>query len=145
MKKCLMLFTMASLLSSPTWGSVREAAFATSADPTRAESSMFIGLNYGVALDRKTNARKARASFMVARMVKTPNAQFRVGEGLALATGGEGRPAFLVGGQEIGRKDGKATLSTAGTLGIVVVGVLAVGAVAAYYALRDPCDHKDCE
>jgi hypothetical protein len=90
-------------------------------------------------------AREARASFKVARMVKTADAQFRVGDGLALAAARDGGPAFLVGGQEIGRKDGKANLGTTGKVGIVVVAVLAVGAVAAYYALRDPCDHKECE
>ena len=145
MKKLLTLSTMAGLLASPAWGSVREAAFATSADPKRAESSMFIGLNYGVALDRKTDARAARASFKVARMVRTSDARFRIGEGLELVAARDGGPAFLVGGREIGGKGDKANLSTGGTIAVVTVAVLAVGAVAAYYALRDPCDHKECE
>ena len=145
MKNWLTMLTMTSLLASPAWAGVRDAAFGSSADPRPTETSMFVGVNYGVAFDRKASAPKARASFKVARMVKSPNAQFRVGEGLALAAGGDGRPAFLVGGQKIGTKEGKANLGTGGTVAIVVVGVLAVGAVAAYYALRDPCDHKECE
>jgi hypothetical protein len=145
MKKWLTMFTTACLLASPAWAGVRDAAFATSADPTRAESSMFIGLNYGVAFDRKARARHVRASFKVARMVKTSDAQFRVGEGLALTAAKDGVPTFHVGGQDIGSKAGKANLNTGGTVAIAVVAVLAVGAVAAYYALRDPCDHRECE
>lgn len=78
-------------------------------------------------------------------MVKTPDAQFRLGEGLGLAAGANGKPALLTGDREIAIKNRKANLSHAGTIAIVVIGVLAVGAVAAYYALRDPCDYKDCE
>ena len=77
-------------------------------------------------------------------MVRTPTAQFRIGEGLGLSPSVNGRGLFLIGGQPIDPKD-KAKLGTAGTVGVVVVGVLAVAAVAAYYALRDPCDHKECE
>ena len=145
MYKLIALLAAANLFATPVAASVREAAFSSSADRSRAESSMFVGINYGVALDRKTNAREARASLKLARMVKTPGAQFRVGEGLGLAAGVKGKAAFLVGGQEIDIKGGKANLSTAGTIAIAVVGVLAIGAVGAYYALRDPCDHKECE
>jgi len=145
MKRFVSVLGIASLMTAPAAASVREAAFSSSADRARAETSMFIGMNYGVALDRKTNAREARASLKLARMVKTPGAQFRVGEGLGLAAGVKGKAAFLVGGQEIDIKGGKANLSTAGTIAIAVVGVLAIGAVGAYYALRDPCDHKECE
>lgn len=145
MKRFVPVLAVASLITAPAAASVRDAAFSSSADRARAETSMFIGINFGVALDRKTNAREARASFKVARMVKTPSAQFRVGEGLELAAGAKGKAAFLVGGQEIDIKYGKANLGTAGTIGIVVVGALAIGGVAAYYALRDPCDYKECE
>ena len=144
MRMFVSVLAIASLITAPVAASVRQAAFSSSADQVR-ESSMFIGMNYGIALDRKTNAQDARASFKVARMVKTQNAQFRVGEGLGLAAGAKGRAAFLVGGQEIDLKNGKANLSKGATIGIIVVGVLAIGAVAAYYALRDPCDHKECE
>jgi len=78
-------------------------------------------------------------------MVKTPDAQFRLGEGLGLGAGANGKPALLTGDREIAIKNRKANLSDAGTIAIVVIGVLAVGAVAAYYALRDPCDYKECE
>jgi hypothetical protein len=145
MKAFLSAAAIASLITAPAAASVREAAFSSSAERGHAETSMFIGLNYGVSLDRKTNVHKARASFKVARMVTTPNAQFRVGEGFGLAARANGKPMFLVGGQELGNKRDKANLSTGGTVAIAVVGVLVIGAVAAYYALRDPCDHKECE
>ena len=145
MKSSVSVLAVASLITAPAAASVREAAFASSADRARAETSMFVGANYSVGLDRKSNSRQGRASLKVAGMVKTPNAQFRLGEGVALAAGAKGKTAFLVGGQEIAIKDGKSNLSTGAAIGIAVVGVLAVGAVAAYYALRDPCDYKECE
>jgi hypothetical protein len=145
MNKLIVLLAAAKVVATPVAASVRDAAFSSSADRSHAESSMFVGMTYGLALDRKTNAREARASFNVARMVRTPSAQFRVGEGLQLAVGAKGNPAFLIGGQEIRIRNDKANLSSGGTIGIAVVGVLAVGAVAAYFALRDPCDHKECE
>ena len=145
MKVFVSVLAVASLLTAPVAASVREAAFSSSADRSRTETSMFAGLNYAVAIDRKTNAPKASASLKLAQMVKTQNAQFRVGEGLALASGANGKAALLVGGQQIDIKNGKANLSTAGTIGIVVVGVLVLGAVVAYAALRDPCDYKECE
>jgi hypothetical protein len=145
MKAFLSVATVVSLITAPAAASVREAAFSSSTDREHAQTSMFIGMNYGISLDRKTNVRKARASLKVARMVRTPNAQFRVGEGFGLAAGANGTPVFLVGSQELGSKRDKANLSTGGTVAIAVVGVLVIGAVAAYYVLRDPCDHKECE
>ncbi len=145
MKMFVTVLAVAGLTTAPVAASVRDAAFSSSADRARTERSIFIGMNYGVALDRKTDGREARASFQVAQMVKTSNAQFRVGEGVGLAAGAKGRAALVVGGQEVDLKNGKASLSKGGTIAIVVVGVLALGAVAAYYALRDPCDYKECE
>lgn len=145
MKELILVIAAASMVASPVSASVREAAFASTADHARIEGSVFVGLRYGVALDQKEDARKARASFNVARMVKTSNAQLRVGDGVGLTLGAKGKPTFLIGGREIDLKDRKANLSTGATVAIVTVGVMAVGAVAAYYALRDPCDYKECE
>lgn len=145
-KEPILVFAAASLVATPVSASVREAAFASSADRAPTEASVFVGLKYGVSLGRSTNAPKVRASFNVARMSKTPNAQLRVTEGVGLTFGAKGKPALLLGGHEIGDlKDRRANLSTGATVAIVTVGVLAVGAVAAYYALRDPCDYKECE
>ena len=145
MKQAVLILAAASLIATPVSASVRDAAFASSADPSRAQTGMFVGFKYGVSVDRRTNAPKGRASFNVARMVKAPDAQLRIDEGVGLALGAKGKPALLVGGQEFDLKDRKANLSTGATVAIVVVGLLAIGAVAAYYALRDPCDYKECE
>ena len=146
MKEAVLVFAAASLVASPVSATVREAAFSSSADRATTEASVFVGFKYRVSVDPKTTAPKARASFNVARMIMTSDAQLRTGEGVGLALGANRKPALLLGGQEIDLKGRQANLSTEATIAIVAVGVLAVGAVAAYYALRDPCDHgKECE
>lgn len=145
MKIHISILAVASLIAAPAGASVREAAFASSADRTRAETSMFVGMNYQLDLSGKLHPGKGRASLKVAGMVKSPNAQFRIGEGLALAPKAKGKPTFLVGGQELRVEDDRANLSKGATVGVIVVGVLAVAAAAAYLALRDPCDGRDCE
>lgn len=144
MKSTVSVLAVASLVTAPAGASVRDAAFATGADRARAETGVFIGVNHKVTFGRRANAREVRTSFNIAPMVRASDAQYRIGEGLGFAPAANGKATFLIGGQPIDTKD-KANLSTAGTVSIVVVGVLAVGAVAAYYALRDPCDHKECE
>lgn len=139
------MMAAASLVATPVSASVRDAAFASTADRARTETSIFVGVKYGVALDHKGATSKARPTFNVARMVKTPDAQLHVGDGVGLTVGAKGKPTFLIDGREIDLQDRKANLSTGATVAIVAVGVLAIGAVVAYYALRDPCDHKECE
>lgn len=97
MKMFVTVLAVASLTTAPVAASVRDAAFSSSADRVRAERSLFIGMNYGVALDRRTDTREPRASFKVAQMVKKSNAQFRVGDGIGLAAGAKGRAALAVG------------------------------------------------
>jgi hypothetical protein len=145
MKMFMTALAVASLITAPVAASVRDAAFSSAADRARAENSMFIGMNYAVALDRKTDARPAGASLKVARMVKTSNASFHVGDGLGLTVGAKGRAALLVGGQQIQLEKEQANLSKGATIGFAIVGLLVVGAAVAYFALRDPCDHKECE
>jgi hypothetical protein len=145
MKTSVSVLAVASLIAAPADASVRDAAFASSADRARAESSIFIGANYGVSLGRKTNAGKARASFKIAGMVKDGNAQFRLGEGLALTAGTQGKPAFLIGGQDIGAMKGKANLGTGGTVALVVVGLAVIGGAVAALAIYERHENENGE
>ena len=145
MYKPIAFLAMTSLLTSPVLGSVREAAFSSSSDRHGSQNSMFAGATYRVGFDRRSGEPRGRASLNVAGMTRTPTADFKIGQGLEIRGGRTGKPAFLLGGREIDLKNRKANLSSGATIAIVAVGVLAVGAVVTYYALRDPCDHKECE
>ena len=145
MNKLPTLFVMISLSASPAWGSVREAAFASSADRPAAQTSMFAGATYRVGLDRRTSEARGRASLAFIGMTRTPTNDIKFRHGIELSQGQTGKPALYLAGQDLGQVKAKANLSSTATIGLVVVGVLAIGAVAAYYALRDPCDYKECE
>ena len=106
---------------------------------------MFAGVTYRVGLDRRTSEARGRASLAFTGMKRTPTDDFKFRQGIELSLGRTGKPALYLAGQDLGQVKAKANLSSTATIGIVVVGVLAIGAVAAYYALRDPCDYKECE
>lgn len=96
-----------------------------------------MGASYKLALDKRARNGAHGPSLQVAGMVKDADSRFLVGNGLALSAGSKGRPAFLIGGQQIGKKDGANNLSTAATVGVVVLGL----AVAAGIALAIAVDN----
>lgn len=145
MTKLTALIAMASLIAAPATAGVRDAAFANSSDRMPTQASVFAGATYSVALNRGTKRARGYASLRLSGMTRSWNgAQLQVGQGAELRLGAHGRPMLLAGGQEIDQLTRRSNLS-GGTVAVIVVGVLAVGAAAAYFALRDPCDHKECE
>jgi hypothetical protein len=136
---------MASLIAAPASAAVRDAAFASSSDRMPTQASVFAGATYSVALNRGSKGAQGYASLRLSGMTRSWNgARLQVGQGAELRLGAQGRPMLLAGGQEIDQLKRRSNLS-GGTVAVIVVGVLAVGAAAAYFALRDPCDHKQCE
>ena len=130
MNKLITLLAMTSLLASPAWGSVREAAFASSGDQQSAQTSLFGGATYRVSLDRRTSEPRERASLKIAGMSHVPGSlNIRFGDGLELTGGKTGRPALHMAGQDIGQLDRKANLSTGAAIAIGVGVVLLVGVV----------------
>jgi hypothetical protein len=131
MNKLLTVLVLTSLLTSPAWGGVREAAFASSADRHAAQTSMYAGATYRVSLDRRTSEQRGRASLKLAGMSHVPgSSDMRFGQGLELTGGQTGKPALHLAGQDIGQLKRKANLSGTGTA-LIIGGVILLGVVAA--------------
>ena len=145
MNKLLTLLTMTSLLASPAVGSVKDAAFASSSDRHGAQTSMFAGATYSVALDRRTHEKRERASLKFAGMSHVPgSSEIRFGDGLELTSGRTGRPALHIAGQDVGQLNAKAQLSGTGTA-LIIGGVIVVGVVVALVASDLHHDNKCSE
>ena len=145
MNKLITLSAMTSLLASPAWGSVREAAFASSADRHVAQTSMFAGATYRVALDLRTSEPRDRASLKLAGMSQVPgSSEIRFGQGLELTGGQTGKPALHLAGQDIGQLNTKAQLSGTGTA-LIIGGVIVLGVVVALVAADIHHDNKCSE
>lgn len=128
MKKLIALLAMTSLFASPVSASVRDAAFSSSADNAKARTGMFVGLHYRVSSDRHSSTPQGRASLKMSGMVVTPGtSDLQFSEGFELAAGKTGKPAFLVGGSDIGEMHKSLKLSGGATAMIVVVGVAVIG------------------
>lgn len=131
MKKLITLLAMTSLSASPAWGSVREAAFASSTDRPATQTSIFAGATYRVGLDRRTSQQRGRASLKLAGTNHVPgSSEIRFGDGLELTGGQTGKPALHLAGQDIGQLNRKANLSGTGTA-LIIGGVIVLGVVAA--------------
>jgi hypothetical protein len=148
MKTFVSVLVVASLVATPAAASVRDAAFASSADRGRAETSMFVGVSYRVTSNHRTSAPQGRASFKMSGMAHTPGtSDFKFGHGLEISSGETGKPALFVAGHDVGQLDRKAHLS-GGNTALIVVGVLVVAAaVAAVVVVNelDECGGNECE
>jgi len=149
-KKLVYLLAVTGLAATPVSASVRDAAFASSADWPAVGTSMFAGATYRVSLDRRTTDARGRASLKLAGMTKAAgSAEIRFGQGLELTGGKTGRPALFLAGQDVGQFKSKAQMS--GTTAVVMVGgliLLGVGAVVAineYKASHCIGERGDCE
>jgi hypothetical protein len=127
-KKLVSLLALTSLAATPVSASVRDAAFASTADRSAATTSLFVGATYRVGLHPRDEARKGRASLMVAGMKMTPaSAGIRFGKGLELTSGKTGKPALHIAGQDISQFERKANLGTGGAIAIGLGVALLVG------------------
>jgi len=144
MIKWISLLAMTSLAASPAIASVREAAFATSAEQQRAQTSVFVGATWRIGLDRRAGEPRGRALLALTGMTRTPSAEVRFGRGLEISGGQGGTPLVSMGGQDLGQVKAKAKLS-GGTTAAIVIGVLVVAAVVAAVAISEAtkCE-EDC-
>ena len=147
MQKLIALLALTGLSSAPVAASVRDAAFSSSADRGQAQTGMFVGVSYRVSSGHQTNAPQARASLKMSGMMFTPGtSDLRFSEGFELAAGKSGKPAFLVGGSDIGDMRKSLKLSGGATAAIVAVGVVVVaaGIFAATYC-DSHCENANAE
>lgn len=142
MNKLLALVAATSLTASPAWGTVREAAYASSADNAQVRTGMFTGATYSIGFDRAGNSPRGRASFKLSGMTSRPGtSELRFGQGIEISTSRSGKPALLVGGADVGELRESAKLNGTATAAVVVVGVILVaGAI----FLATNCDN-DCD
>ena len=124
-----MLATLSTSVSAAAAG-VRDAAFATSADSTRNQPSMFSGATVRLNLDGRSET-KPQIALRVAGASRS-EAGLKIGEGLALAASGEGKAKLTIAGQDskiVGQRlgvGGKSTLWIVGGLVVVAVVVIAL-------------------
>jgi hypothetical protein len=143
MKTLITMFAMTVLVASPASGSIRDAAFASSADRQGLQTSMFAGATYGVDLDKRTGQARGRASLGFGGMTRTPTADLRFAKGLQLSAGQTGKPALFVGGRDLGQVQKQKANLSGGTTALIVVGVVALVAVAAV-VVADAVDDERC-
>lgn len=140
-KKLVSLLAISGLFASPAVASVREAAFASSADQSSAQTSLFIGATYRVGLHRRTSDSKGRIAFKLSGMALAPDgSRLRIGNGLEIAGGRTSKPSFFLAGREIDTSRQKSNLSSGAAIGIGIGVVLIAGAV----FLATYCDN-DCD
>lgn len=145
MKRFIAVLAMSSLAATPALGSVRDAAFSSSADRPAAQTSVFAGATYRVGLDRRAAEARGRASLKVAGMSNAPGSpDFRFGNGLEITAGRTGKPAVHLAGQDIGQLNRKAQLSGT-TTALIVGGVLIAAAVTALVLVDYTRDRRRCE
>lgn len=140
MNKLLTMVAMTSLLASPAWGSVREAAFPSSASRHSAQTSIFAGATYRVGLDRRTSQASGRVSLALTGMTRTPTSDVKFRQGIELSQGHTGKPSLSLAGQPIGKMGRKANLSTGAGIAIGLGVILIAGVI----VLATYCDN-DCE
>jgi hypothetical protein len=148
MQKIVCALTVASLTAAPVSASVRDAAFASSADNHASRTAMFIGASYRVGLHPKDKARNGRVSLKLSGMTMTPgSAEIRFGQGLELTGGQSGKPALFVAGQDVRELQKQTQLSSGGKIAVAAGVVVLLGAVAfGIWALDATyCDRNDCE
>lgn len=132
---------MSGLFASPAVASVREAAFASSADQSSAQTSLFIGATYRVGLHRGTGDPKGRVAVKLSGMTLAPDSsRLRIGGGLEIAGGKTGKPSLFLAGRDLGTVGQKSNLSSGAAIGIGIGVVLIAGAV----FLATYCDN-DCD
>ncbi len=140
MKEFVSLLVLTSLGASPGMASVRDAAFASSADQPAVQTSMFVGATY-VDLNRRSTERNGRAALKFSGMARTAgSATVKFGQGFEIAGGKTGKPALYLAGREMGRFDRQSNLSGGAAIGIGVGVVLIAGAI----FLATHCDN-DCD
>ena len=140
-KRLVSLLATSGLFASPAVASVREAAFASSADQSSAQTSLFIGATYRVGLQRRTSDPKGRVAVKLSGMALAPRSSWlRIGDGLEVAGGRSGKPSLSLAGRDLGTVRQKSNLSGGAAIGIGVGVVLIAGAV----FLATYCDN-DCD
>jgi hypothetical protein len=140
MNKFFTMIGMTSLLASPALGSVRDAAFASSADSTAAQTSIFVGATYRVELGKRTVETPGRASLAFTGITRTPTNDIKFRQGLELSQGETGKASLYIAGQNIGEIERKANLSSGAAIAIGVGVILVAGVI----VLATYCDN-DCE
>ncbi len=146
MKRPMFLLAMASLPLSPAAASVRDAAFASSADQTYAQTSIFAGATYRLNLGRPGDAPRGRASFKLSGMKTAPGAsEIKFGQGLEIAAGKTGKPTLFVAGRQAETLGNRANLGTGGTVALVVVGVVVAAGVVVALLIDERLDRQNTE
>ena len=145
MKQLVTLLAMLSM-AIPASASVREAAFATSADRTQAQTSMFAGATIHVGIDRRTSE-APRAALKFSGMAHTPGmTDLRLGQGLEIAGGETGKPAVHLAGQDVGQLQQRANLSGGAKTALIIGGIVVAGLVIAFATMDPPAIFEDdCE
>lgn len=149
MKTLISAIIVTSLVTTPAMASVRDAAFATSADKQPERTSVFAGATYRVGLDRRTAHHQGRASLQFAGMKRTASADLQFGQGIEMTTS-HGKSTLFVGGQDIGdlRSSAKLNGTTTAVIvgGVLLLGVLAAVAVSEYErGMRCIGEEGDCD
>ena len=140
MKRLISLFAVTSLVTSPAAATIREAAFASSADRHGTQTSMFVGATYRLAFDKRTVGSWGRASLAFTGVTRTPTNDFKFRQGMELSRSQTGKLSLYIAGQDVGEVERKANLSTGAGIAIGL-GVLLVAGVV---VLATYCDN-DCE
>ena len=146
MKKLSGFLAIAFLAASPAATSVREVAFASTADRAQPRTSMFVGATYRLDLDGKAGKPRSRASLQLSGMMSAPDASnLRIDQGLEIAGGKAGKPALLIAGRDAGELGDRAHLGTGATIAVVVVGVVVVAGVVAALLIDERLDRQNSE
>ena len=141
MKKLASLLALSILLASPAEAGVREAALASSADQSSAQTSLFVGVTYRAGLQRRTSDPKGRLAIRLSGMALAPrSSRLAIGDGFEIARGKAGRPSLFLAGRNVDEIRPKSNLSSGAAIGIGLGVVLIAGAV----FLATYCDN-DCD
>jgi hypothetical protein len=146
MKKLVGFWAIVSLSASPAAASVRDVAFASTAERVQPQTSSFVGVTYRLGLDGKSGKPHGRASLQVSSMVSAPDAStLRIGQGLEIVSGKAGKPALLIAGREAGELGDRSHLSTGATVALALVGVVVVAAGVAALLIDERLDRQNQE
>ena len=142
----MILLAMVSLPLSPAAASVRDAAFASSADQTHAQASIFAGATYRLNLGRAAEGPRGRASLKLSGMKAAPRtSEIKFGQGLEITAGKTGKPALLVAGRSTENLGNRSNLGTGGKVALVVIGAVVVAGVVVALLIDERLDRQNTE
>lgn len=121
-----MLATLSTSVSAAAAG-VRDAAFATSADSTGNQPSLFSGATVRLNLDGRSET-KPQIALRVAGASRS-EAGLKIGEGLALAASAEGKAKLTIAGQDSKIVGQRLALSDGAKIALIGGAVVLVGVI----------------